>query len=200
MLISKNTTDILSLGIISIFFNVAYVAHGMGVNFDNIDAFGARISGSVGAAGFGAFSGDVILNLSSGEFSFFGSIEGGVLIGEGINIVGGITLLQNMPSNRSYRGAFKEVGIMGGDIIGINVEEFWGKINKNQNPEDVPNGSFFGAGASDPSFGLYGAVSYSFEVLTVDQQGYHWFSDFPGPLDVLYDIGDIIWNDILHLP
>jgi len=34
----------------------------------------------------------------------------------------------------------------------------------------------------------------------VDQAGYEWFSYKPGPLDILSDIGNVLWNDILGLP
>jgi hypothetical protein len=43
-------------------------------------------------------------------------------------------------------------------------------------------------------------MSYAFEVLCVDQTGYNWLPDFPGPIEVLSDLGEVLWNDIFGLP
>jgi RHS repeat-associated protein len=200
-LTSKNTTDPVTLDMVRSLFAVANTAHGAGLDFNKIDALGARFSISGGGIGFGGLSGDVVLNLTSGEFSGFVSPEGGILLGEGATLAGGVTLLTKLPSNKDFRGTFKSVGVIGGFIAGANGEGFYGGVHRGQDPNSVPSGLFLGAGGATPdSIGVYGSISYSFEVLTVDQGGYHWLSNFPGPLDVLSDVGNVLWNDIFHLP
>jgi RHS repeat-associated protein len=198
---SKNTTDPVTLDVVRSLFTVANTAHNAGVDFKNIDALGARVTLSGGGIGYGGLSGDIILNLTSGEFSGFVSPEGGFLFGEGATLVGGVTLLTKLPSNKDFRGTFKSIGVIGGFIGGVNGEGFYGGVHRGQDPNSVPNGLFFGAGGATPdSIGVNGSISYSFELLTVDQGGYHWLSNFPGPSEVLADIGNVLWNDIFHLP
>jgi hypothetical protein len=199
-LISENTTDPITLEIIRSLFTTTNTAYNAGFDFSGIDALGARISFTSGGVGVVGVSGDVVLNLTSGEFSGFISPEGGILIGEGAITVGGITLLKEIPSNNAYRGTFKSVGAIWGEIAGLNVEGFKGGVHRFQDSNSVPSGIFVGVGGAVPTIGVYGSLSYSFEILTVDQNGYHWLSDFPGPLDVLADIGEVIWNDLLGLP
>ena len=199
-LLSKNTTDPITLGIVRSLFNVAYAAHGVGVDFSGVDALGARVTVSGGTGGVGGISGDVMLNLSSGEFSGFISPEGGILIGEGITIVGGITMYSNMPTNEGFRETSKAVGILGGDIIGINAEESWGGVTQYPQGSDAFDGTFIGVGGASPGVGVYGSLAYAIEVLRVDNLGYHWVPNPPTLLDALSNIGGVLWNDILHLP
>jgi RHS repeat-associated protein len=198
-LLSKNTTDSITLEIVRSLFNVAYGAHNHGADFQGIDALGSRVAISGGGAGFGGFSIDTVLNLTSGEFSVFGAPEGGFVIGGTATLVGGITLYKNLPTNEGFRGTSKGVGLMGGDLAGINVEKSWGGIHYFEDASDVFNGSFLGVGGSvpEPNIGLYGSLSYSFEALRVDKAGYEWFPRFPGPIDIISDVGEVLWHDIL---
>jgi RHS repeat-associated protein len=125
-LTSKNTTDPVTLEIIRELFETAHSAFELGFDFSNVDAIGMRVTYSQGAGGFGSFTGDAILNLTSGEFSVFGSLEGGVLLGESIALTSGVTVYTNMPSNDDFRGVSKNLGIAGGDIVGLTAEESWG--------------------------------------------------------------------------
>ena len=127
-LLSENTTDPITLEIVRSFFNVAHDAYSLGADFQSIDALGARVSLSYGGVGFISGTFDAILNITSGEFSLFGSPEGGIVLGATGTLVGGITLLKNLPSNSGYQGTAKAVGLMGGDVIGLNAEMFWGGV------------------------------------------------------------------------
>ena len=142
----------------------------------------------------------IMLNLSSGEFSGFISPEGGILIGEGITIVGGITMYSNMPTNEGFRETSKALGILGGDIIGINAEESWGGVTQYPQGSDAFDGTFIGIGGASPGLGIYGSLAYAIEVLRVDSQGYHWVPNPPTLIDALSNIGGVLWNDILNLP
>jgi RHS repeat-associated protein len=199
-LLSKNTTDPLTLEIIRKLFNSSYDTHSVGLDFSMLDALGARFSLTGGIGGFGGGSVDIVLNLNSGEFSVFGSPEGGLAIGETATIVGGITLYKYCPSNDDFRGTAKSVGVMGGNIVGINIEKNWGGVHRFQSSSEVMDGSFIGVGGAVPGVSVYGSLSFAFEGLRVDQVGYHWFPYVPGPIDILSDLGEVIWNDILHLP
>jgi hypothetical protein len=202
LLLSENTTDLITLEIIRSLFKAAYGAHSLGADFQNIDAIGARVSVSGGGAGFAGGTLDAILNLTSGEFSIFVSPEGGFVIGATTTLIGGIVLLKNLPSNNDYKGTAKAIGLMGGDVIGLNAEKFWGGIHKFQDSTDVLDGSFFGMGGAVPipNIGLYGSMSYAFEVLSIDEASYNWASDFPGIIDVLSDLGEVLWHDIFGIP
>jgi hypothetical protein len=107
-----------------------------------------------------------------------------------------------MPSNNGYLGTAKNLGVMGGDAIGINAEKFWGGVHRFQDSNDVPDGSFFGVGGSvpEPNIGFYGSLSYAYEILQVDQTGYQWFRFQPGIMDIFSDIGEVLWHDIFRLP
>jgi len=199
-LISKNTTDLTTLEIVRAMFNIAYTAHGAGVDFSNIDALGARVTVSAGTLGVVSGSLDVILNLSSGEFGGFISPEGGILIGEGVNIVSGITMYSNMPTNANFRGTSKAVGIIGGDIIGVNGEKSWGGVHYFQDRNDVYDGTYIAIGPAVPELGVYGSLAFAIEALKVDSQGYHWFQNPPTMQEALSDIGEILWHDILNFP
>ncbi len=201
-LLSKNTTDPMTLEIVRSLFNVAYGAHSLGADFQGIDALGARVSLSGGGAGFVSGTFDAILNFTSGEFSIFASPEGGIVLGATATLVGGVVSLRNLPSNAGYRGTAKAVGLMGGDNIGLNGEKFWGGVHRFQDSTDVLVGDFVGAGGTVPSpnIGLYGSMSYAFEALCVNQAGYNWLPHFPGPIEVLSDLGEVLWHDILSLP
>jgi RHS repeat-associated protein len=199
-LLSDKTTDPITLEIVRTFFSISADAHSTGLDFSTIDALGARFSFNYGAGGFVGGSLDVILNLNSGQISIFGSPEGGLSIGETGGLVGGITLLKHCPSNDYYRGTAKNVGIMGGPVVGINVEKFWGGVHRNQYPNEVSDGGFIGVMGGIPGIIGYGSLSFAYEGLRVDQAGYYFFPYIPGPIEVIFDIGDVLWNDILKLP
>jgi hypothetical protein len=129
----------------------------------------------------------------------FGSPEGGIAIGATATLVGGVTLYRYCPSNDDFRGTAKSVGVMGGDVIGLNVEKNWGGVHQYQSPGEVMGGGFIGVGPAVPGVALYGSLSYAFEGLRVDQAGYQWFPYVPPLIDVMSDLGEVIWNDIFHL-
>jgi RHS repeat-associated protein len=200
-LISDKTTDPNMLYLVAQFLNPAEIAHRVGMSFENIDALGARIAFSYGAAGFAGLNGDAVLNLSSGEFSIFLSPEGGFIIGESATVISGITLIKNLPSNDAYRGTFEAVGIVGGHIVGLNAEFFWGAPLSDQfNAFDNAHGGFIGAGPAIPGLGGYGSMSYSWEVYRENAQGSHIVPHRPNPLDVVKDVGWAVIHDILLHP
>jgi hypothetical protein len=158
---SEDTTSLIILDIVRQFFEDAYVAHKAGVDFRDIDALGSRFVLSGGSTGFVSGSVDVVFNLTSGELSFFGSPEVGFIIGGGAQLVGGMTLLKRLPSNEAFRGTFMAVGVVGGDVLGLNVEAFWSSPLSDQfNAFDKSHGAFFGAGPA-VDLGMYGSISYT---------------------------------------
>jgi RHS repeat-associated protein len=197
---SKNTTNIDILKIISSIIEPLSFAHDKGLDISNIDAIGARISVTGGVVGYGGGNFDVLINFTSGEFGAFLSPEMGILIGEGLNIVGGILLIKNCPTNEDYRGTSKSLGIVGGDIVGLNAEGMVGGIHRNLSPSDVFDGSFIGAGPAVPEIGIYGTISYAVEILRVNEAGNEWFPRLPSFWDAIMDIGEVLTNDILNLP
>jgi hypothetical protein len=200
-LTSEKTTDPLTLGLVAGFLGPAGIAHSTGASFENIDALGARVAFSYGAVGFVGLTGDAVLNLSSGEFSVFLSPEGGIIIGESATLMSGITLLKNLPSNDAYRGTFEAVGLVGGDIVGLNGEFFWGAPLSDQfNAFEQAHGGFIGAGPAVPGLGGYGSLSYSLEVFREDTQGSHVAPYVPGPLKIFGDIWQAIKHDIVSHP
>lgn len=189
----------------SLLFNASYGVYGGGLDFSKLDAIGVRISGS-GGGGFAGGGADAILNITSGEFSVFGSVEGGFIAGASVTVVGGMTLITNMPTNSGYRGTAKAVGGMGGDVIGVNIEGFSGGEHYFQDSSDVAHGLFVGVGGTihPPNAGIYGSLSYAVEILNVNQAGYRFFQNYPGPIEAIYDaavdVGEILWHDILNIP
>jgi hypothetical protein len=113
---SEDTTSPLVLSIVADMFRAAGLAHGAGLDFGGVDALGYRLAFVAGAGAFAGLTGDAILNLASGEFSFFGSAEIGLLAGESAQVVGGLTLLENLSSNGDYRGPFQAVGVVGATL------------------------------------------------------------------------------------
>ena len=192
-LLRGNATDPITLKIIWAFFEVAGAS---GLDFSDIDALGAKINLSGGFIGFGGGALEVILNLRSGEFSVYGSLEGGVALGETITFVGGITMFKRLPSNNDYQGVAKAVGIMGGDIIGLNVEGFAGGIHQFQSPHDVMEGGFVGIGGAVPGVAVTGSLSYAWELLRVDSAGYSAFLNRPTLHDIFYETGEVLQNDV----
>jgi hypothetical protein len=199
-LLSENTTDPITLELIRALFEVSFAAHSAGLVFSTIDALGARVTIAIPTVAYGGLSFDIVLNLTSGEFSVFGSPEIGIAIGEGAAVVGGVTLYRYCPSNDYFRGTAKSVGIIGGAVIGVNVEKTWGGVHQFQDPSDVLDGGFIGVGPAVPGVAIFGSLSFAFEGLRVDQAGYHKWPYVPPLIDVLSDVGEVIWNDILHLP
>jgi hypothetical protein len=158
---------------------------------------GVRVSGSVGGVGFAALSGDAVLNLSSGEFSLFGSPEAGVLLGEGVQLVGGITLIKGMPSNNAYRGAFWSGGGLAGAYGSITGEFFWAApMSDRFNPTDTAHGGFVGTGAAVPEAGVYGSLSYSLEVYREDAGGSHRMPLLPQISRIIDDLQQVAWHDV----
>jgi hypothetical protein len=165
-----------------------------------VDALGSRLAFSAGAAGFGALSGDVVFNVRSGELSFFVSPEAGVLLGGSMSLVGGMTFLRKLPSNESFRGTFMAVGLVGGDVAGLDVEAFWTSPMSDQfGAFDKAHGAFFGVGPG-VQLGVYDSLSYSFELYREDVSGSHWLPHPPNPLTVAQDIGSAFIRDILLHP
>jgi hypothetical protein len=200
-LISDQATNEFILHEVRAFFTTAGTAHNIGASFKSIDALGMRIAGGAGSAVFGGLSYDEVLNLTSGEFSVFLSPEAGFIIGESATVMGGLTLLKNLPSNDAYRGTFEAVGIVGGNVIGLNAEGFWGApLSDRFTIADSAHGYFIGAGLAVPGLGGYGSISYSYEAFREDKQGSHWLPQPFNALSVAKDIGWAITHDILLHP
>jgi RHS repeat-associated protein len=198
-LLSEDTTSVAGLELISPFFTLTSAAHDLGMEFGDIDALGVRVASSVGVGAFFGGSIDVVLNLTAGECSVFGSPAAGIMIGEGSVIVGGLTLLKKLPSNDDFRGTFEAIGFVGGDILAVNPERFWSApLSDRYELTDKANGIFIGVGASCPSLGVYGSMSYSFELYREDAQGGHWRPHRPRALDVAYELGAAIDHDLVQ--
>jgi hypothetical protein len=197
---SKNTTDLIELGVISQIMQTAKVAGGAGFSFNGIDAIGVRLAGSISGAAVASVSGDAILNLTSGEFSVFVSPGAGIFIGGGANVVGGLLVVANLPSNKDYRGMFGAAGIVGGDVVGLNAEAFWSSpLSDRFNAFDKAHGAFIGV-TGGVELGGYVDMSYSVEVLTVDQSGTSFLNHLPSIPQVFSDVGQSLYHDILMHP
>lgn len=85
-------------------------------------------------------------------------------------------------------------------VIGLNGELNWGGVHRFQDPNDVFRGTFVGTATTSPSLGIYGSLSYSVEVLNINVGGAQWLPRFPTLVDALVDVGNVLWNDIFHLP
>jgi hypothetical protein len=123
-----------------------------------------------------------------------------VLIGGSVNVVGGLLVVGNLPSNRDYFGMFGAAGVVGGDIVGLNAEGFWSSPLANTfNAFDKAHGAFVGV-TGGVELGGYADMSYSFEVLTVDQSGTSVLQHLPSPGQVLSDVGWSLYHDVLMHP
>jgi len=193
---SEETTDILNLAVIKEFFQLATYMDAMGINLENYDAIGCRFFGMYGAGGVAGGSVDAVLNLKSGELSYFGSVEGGGGYGATTSGGAGYFVIKNLPTNSKYQGPGKSFGSSIAHFGGVSVEEFFaGKIN---GKSDIYKGLFVGGVIGEGFTPLYGTVSYTFaEVLNVSQTGYGPFNYFNiNPINILSEIGDMLWNDI----
>jgi hypothetical protein len=198
---SQNTTGMLELTIISQLMQTANVAAAGGFSFQGIDAIGARLTGSAGAAVFGGVTADAILNLTAGEFSVFAGGSGGFIIGESVSAGAGLLLFANMPSNQGYRGSFGAVGIVGGDVVGLMVEGFWSApLSDRFNAFDKAHGAFFGVTGSLPGLGGYGEMGYSLEALRVDQSGTAFLPDPPTLRQAIREFGSAVYHDVILHP
>jgi len=197
-LLSEDVTDPTTLGTIVLLFEAAFEAHRLGYDFKDVDAIGARVTVSFGGVDFGAITFDAVLNLASGEFSAFVTLEGGFIFGANAQLVAGLSLIKNLPSNKFLRGVTKSIGGAGGWKGGGNIEGFYGGLQEFQSLEDTYNGLFFGVGLAG-GLGVYGSFGYTWEVLSVDKSGYS-FPQQPKVIDIFYEIGDFLSNDILKLP
>jgi RHS repeat-associated protein len=198
-LLSQDTTSAVILDTVGQFFMDAYVAYKAGVDFTGVDALGSRLAVAGSGGFFVAGSVDVVLNLTSGEFSFFGSPEIGMALGGGLQAVMGMTLLKNLPSNQAFRGTFMAVGLVGGDVLGLNVEAFWSSPMSDQfQAFEGAHGEFCGVGPA-VELGAYGSISYSWEAYRYDAGGGHWYSP-PNPLTVVADTIQAVWHDLVLHP
>jgi len=194
--LSDKTTDIFNLYVIQEFFQLASYIDAVGLQLSNFDAIGCRFTGMYGFGGFVGSNIDAVLNLSSGELSYFGSVEGGG--GYGATTSGGVGyfFVKNLPSNSKYQGSGKSVGTSIAHIGGANVEGFSaGVINGNNS---IYNALYFGAVIGEGFTPLYGTISYTFvEALNVSKTGYTPFSYLNlNPVNILSEVGDVLWNDI----
>ena len=188
-LLSEKSTGNLNLEIINGFFKEANTIFSLGGSLKDIDAMGARVSVSGGAGLFGGITGDAILNLNSGTLSYFGSVDGGILIGESAVLVGGVTFFKNMPNNDQYRGDGCSFGAQGGDVLGVVVERGWSGTEPFPNSNNSFQGTFIGVGGAIPGAGIYGSGSYAYEVLRVDESGSTWGPYRPSLNEIMTDIG-----------
>ncbi len=200
-LTSDKTTSDFILSQVQSFFQGAGVLHGLGADLSSFDAMGMRLSGSVGGGAFAAVTGDAILNLSSGEYSFFASPEVGVLLGDSVQLVGGITLIKGLPSNDSYRGSFWAGGGLAGAYGSITGEFFWGApMSDRFNPTDTAHGGFVGGGAAVPEIGIYASLSYSLEVYREDIGGGHWSPILPQLSQMIKNLQQVVRHDVSMNP
>lgn len=201
MLRSDKTTNAAELLAIGSIMQTAEVAGQAGFSFNGIDAIGLRLSASASAVIMGSGSADAVLNLTAGQFSVFVSPEAGVMLGESATVVGGLLVIGNLPNNEAYNGPFGVVGVTGGDVVGLTAEGFWSSpMTDRFDPRDKAHGAFLGAGAAVPSIGVYGAISYSFEALRVDQGGDTWWPNPPTGRQILTNIADAVTHDICLNP
>jgi RHS repeat-associated protein len=199
MLQSKSTTGLLELSVIHDLMSTAQGLHAVGLSFGAFDAIGARLTGSVGAVLFGGGTADAILNMASGEFSVFGALQGGVLLGDNAQVVGGLLLIRNLARNDDYRKTYGAVGLAGGDIVGINVEGFWSSpMSDRFDPTDKAHGMFVGAGLAIPEIGVYGEMGFSYEALRVDKSGTSLFPQSLGWQDVKDTFQAVVHDVLLH--
>ena len=200
-LVSDSTTNLPVLAVASKMMTEAAKAHAFGIDFGNIDALGARVAGTLGSAAMVGASGDAILNLAAGQFSLFLSPEAGFIVGGSAQIVGGLTVMKNLPSNDTYRGTFMAVGIVGGAPVGANVEAFWGSpMAETYNAYDKTHGGFLGVGPA-ADLGMYGSISYSLEAYRYDSGGGTSFPYFfIDPLTVVAEVGAAVWHDVVMHP
>jgi hypothetical protein len=196
-LLSDSMTSDVVLELMHPFFTISRAAGEAGISLENIDALGGRFTASGGELGFFSGSIDVILNLTAGEFSVFLTGEGGILLGVGTSLVGGVTLLKGLPSNDDFRGTCEAVGLIGGDVAMINAEWFWSApMSDSYRPSDRAHGGFVGVGAGQ-GIGVYGSLSYAWEVYRADVLGESWLPQPLRPLDVTRDLGSAIDHDIV---
>jgi RHS repeat-associated protein len=199
MLQSKSTTGLLELSVIHDLMSTAQGLHAAGLSFGAFDAIGARLTASVGAVLFGGGTADAILNMASGEFSVFGALQGGVLLGDNVQVVGGLLLIRNLARNDDYRKTYGAVGLAGGDIVGINVEGFWSSpMSDRFDPTDKAHGMFVGAGLAIPEIGVYGEMGFSYEALRVDKSGTSLFPQSLGWQDVKDTFQAVVHDVLLH--
>src|SRR5207249_1951568 len=130
-----------------------------GISLKQVDAIGARVSWLSGAGIAGGASVDVLLNLSAGQFSLYGSPAGGAMLGASDSVVAGYQLLRNLKSNDEFRGGFGAVGLSGGGGLAGNVEFFSSAPMTNRfNPTDKAHGVYLGLGLGGGLSG-YGDIS-----------------------------------------
>jgi RHS repeat-associated protein len=197
-LLSDKTSDMNELDLVKQLMEPGRLLASSGISLQGFDAIGGRIAYSANGAAYGAGSLDIVLNMTSGELGIFGSPEGGVVLGVGANLVGGYSLIANLPNNQAYRGAFSAVGGWGAHYAGINIERFWSApLPDTFNVADVPNGAFVGGGPGEGG-GVYYSMSFSFEVLRVDKSGSHWFPDWKN-YDLLSPVR-VVAHDMLLAP
>jgi len=203
---SEQTTDLVTLGVVSGMLAAARGASAAGMSFKYVDAIGARVALAGGTGLYGGVSFDAILNLTAGEFSAFVSPEGGGLLGEGVLVVGGVQVIKNLPSNDSYRGGFEAVGLVAGLGPSANGEfYFGGPMTDRFDPAEKVHGGFVGGGWGE-ALGTYGGISYSFEALRVDKSGMRWVPDphislsLANVASIINDIGQILVHDALLHP
>jgi len=105
-----------------------------------------------------------------------------------------------MPSNDSLRGSFMAVGLVGGDVVGADVEAFWSSPMTDQfRAFDKTYGLFLGVGPA-VQLGMYGSMGYSFALFRYAVYGDHWFPYVPNVLTVAQDIGWAFAHDVLLHP
>jgi RHS repeat-associated protein len=199
-LTSDKTTGREILAEVSKMLKASELAHKAGVDFRGIDAIGSRIVGAGGSGWFGGASGDAVLNLSAGQLSWFGSLEGGFQLGASGNLSAGLFVIKNLPSNDAYKGTCMSVGVQGGAGVGLTAEAFWtSPMDDSYNPANKALGAFAGGGPAIKGIGMYGSLSYAFEVARLNATGLDVLP-YSAPPSVLGDIAGALWHDIVLHP
>jgi len=192
-LTSSETTDMFDLRMVGIAVGVGeFVSTLVG---NTPDAIAIRINGTGKAIWGGGGAVEAVVNFRSGELSYFGSpsASGGASGGAGGDI--GISIINDLPSNVSYRGYFGAVKADFKYGAGAAVEGFIGLPLPNFPNGDISagaNGAFFGVGIGG-MLDLSAGFSYAFEVLRVDTQGRDWFPDWRN-YNMIHDTGEILYQ------
>ena len=170
-LLSEQTTNPLMLGILPWVMKPAALLTKNGVDLSGIDAIGFRLTGTVGVGAFAGVTGDALMNLRTGEFSLYATLEGGILAGEATSATGGWFSVNNLPSNDAYGGPVLAHGATAGLYLSSSYEQLWSApMSIEQSAYEMPNGSAITVGGGE-GLGIYRSIGYGYQVYAMDANG-----------------------------
>jgi len=156
----------------------AALLHNSGVDLSGYDALGLRLTGTAGAGVFGGVTADALLNINTGEFSLFGTVEFGMLGGEAGSASIGWFAVSGLPSNNSYSGPVFAHGAVAGSYMATSYEQFWGAPQSvDVAPSDMPNGGVITVGGG-AGLGVYRSLGYGYEIYQMNAMGSQAWSPF----------------------